>query len=310
MKRQKKKQPTLYSLLHRILTVGIVLSSLTLCISILWANPGLLARAAAFPKELLAQLEQSATDREEGTPNTSSPESPSTAPESLSISSEPPAVEGAPQKDLEKLISSGEMGEIEDFDTSLLAGAEENTYYYIMDSAMGPMIYYNQGDSRWADYLYGGADPIRSHGCGPTAVAMVISSFSSVTLTPPEAADWAAANGYYAPDHGSYHSLITGSLTAFGLNVQSVKDRSQEHVSDLLREGSVLIALMGKGSLTQNGHFIVITKLLENGNVYIADPGSYANSTKEWELSKLLSELKGSRDSGAPLWAVSPPVGG
>ena len=172
---------------------------------------------------------------------------------------------------------------------------------------MGPMIYYNQGDSRWADYLYGGADPIRSHGCGPTAVAMVISSFSSVTLTPPEAADWAAANGYYAPDHGSYHSLIADSLTAFGLNVQSVKDRSQEHVSDLLREGSVLIALMGKGSLTQNGHFIVITKLLENGNVYIADPGSYANSTKEWELSKLLSELKGSRDSGAPLWAVSPP---
>ena len=178
----------------------------------------------------------------------------------------------------------------------------------IMDSAMGAMIYYNQGDSRWADYLYGGADPIRSHGCGPTAVAMVISSFSSVNLTPPEAADWAAANGYYAPDHGSYHSLIADSLTAFGLNVQSVKDRSQEPGSDLLREGSVLIALMGKGSLTQNGHFIVITKLLENGNVYIADPGSYANSTKEWELSKLLSELKGSRDSGAPLWAVSPPA--
>ena len=255
-----------------------------------------------MPKEFLTQLEQKAADKEEETLCASSSEP-------LSASPEPASAEETPQKDLEKLISSGEMGEIEDFDSILTSETEENTYYYIMDSAMGPMIYYNQGDSRWADYLYGGADPIRSHGCGPTAVAMVISSFSSVTLTPPEAADWAAANGYYAPDHGSYHSLITGSLTAFGLNVQSVKDRSQEHVSNLLREGSVLIALMGKGSLTQNGHFIVITKLLENGNVYIADPGSYLNSTKEWELSKLLSELKGSRDSGAPLWAVSPPAG-
>lgn len=298
MKSKKKKQPTLYSLLQHILTTGIVLSSLSLCISILWANPGLLSQAASLPKELFARLEQATADTED--------ESDASSPEPSSVSPEPVAAEEAPQRDLEELISSGEIGEIEDFDTSLTE-AEENTYYYIMDSAMGPMIYYNQGDSRWADYLYGGADPIRSHGCGPTAVAMVISSFSSVTLTPPEAADWAAANGYYAPDHGSYHSLIADSLTAFGLNVQSVKDRSQEHVSDLLREGSVLIALMGKGSLTQNGHFIVITKLLENGNVYIADPGSYANSTKEWELSKLLSELKGSRDSGAPLWAVSPP---
>ncbi|MEY8395351.1 C39 family peptidase [Lachnospiraceae bacterium 45-P1] len=299
MKRKKKKQPTLYSLLQHILTTGIVLSSLSLCISILWANPGLLSQAASLPKELFARLEQATADTED--------ESNASSPEPSSVSPEPVAAEEAPQRDLEELISSGEIGEIEDFDTSLTE-MEENTYYYIMDSAMGPMIYYNQGDSRWADYLYGGADPIRSHGCGPTAVAMVISSFSSVTLTPPEAADWAAANGYYAPDHGSYHSLIADSLTAFGLNVQSVKDRSQEHVSDLLREGSVLIALMGKGSLTQNGHFIVITKLLENGNVYIADPGSYANSTKEWELSKLLSELKGSRDSGAPLWAVSPPA--
>ncbi len=306
MKRKKKKQPTLYSLLQHILTAGIVLSSLSLCISILWANPALLSRAASLPKELFARLERAAADTEEESPGTSSPESPPST-ESFPISPESSAAGEPPQKDLEMLVSSGEMGAIEDFDTALTA-VEENTYYFIMDSAMGPMIYYNQGDSRWADYLYGGADPIRSHGCGPTAVAMVISSFSSVTLTPPEAADWAAANGYYAPDHGSYHSLIADSLTAFGFNVQSVKDRSQEHVSDLLREGSVLIALMGKGSLTQNGHFIVITKLLENGNVYIADPGSYANSTKEWELSKLLSELKGSRDSGAPLWAVSPPA--
>lgn len=228
----------------------------------------------------------------------------------MASSPELPSEREDSQKGLEELISSGELGEIKDFDTYLTAEQDETAYYYIMDSAMGPMIYYNQGDSRWADYLYGGSDPMRSHGCGPTAAAMVISSFSPASLTPPEAAEWAASNGFYARGQGSYHSLITGSLTAYGLNVQSVTERSQEHVSDLLKEGSILIALMGKGSLTQNGHFIIITQILENGNVRIADPNSYSNSTKEWKLSQLLSELEQSRDSGAPLWAVSLPSEG
>ena len=49
---------------------------------------------------------------------------------------------------------------------------------------------------------------------------------------------------------------------------------------------------MGKGSLTQNGHFLLITKLLPDGNVSIADPNSFDNSTCEWELPLLMEELK------------------
>lgn len=297
MKRAKKKLPSPHLSFQHILTAGIALSAFTLCASILvWAYPSLVSRAVSLPKELLAWSGQASVETETDSTMASSPELPSEREDS--------------QKGLEELISSGELGEIKDFDAYLTAETDETTYYYIMDSAMGPMIYYNQGDSRWADYLYGGSDPMRSHGCGPTAAAMVISSFSPASLTPPEAAEWAASNGFYARGQGSYHSLITGSLTAYGLNVQSVTERSQEHVSDLLKEGSILIALMGKGSLTQNGHFIIITQILENGNVRIADPNSYSNSTKEWKLSQLLSELKQSRDSGAPLWAVSLPSEG
>ena len=67
----------------------------------------------------------------------------------------------------------------------------------------------------------------------------------------------------------------------------------------------VLVALMGRGALTQNGHFIIIAQISPSGNVYIADPASYENSTKEWDLELLVSELKKSYDSGGPLWAVS-----
>ena len=89
--------------------------------------------------------------------------------------------------------------------------------------------------------------------------------------------------------------------------MESVTDRSLENATELLRSRHILVALMGKGSLTQNGHFIIIAQLGDNGNVYIADPASYENSTKEWDLQLLLDELKGSYDSGGPLWAVSFP---
>ena len=139
------------------------------------------------------------------------------------------------------------------------------------------------------------------------AVAMLVSSFSleGGTVNPQDMAEWAAANGHFATHSGSYHSLIPGSLEAFGLQVESVTDRTSDNARQLLNSGHVLVALMGRGALTQNGHFIIIAQLSSNGNVYIADPASYENSTKEWDLDLLMNELKKSYDSGGPLWAVS-----
>ena len=62
---------------------------------------------------------------------------------------------------------------------------------------------------------------------------------------------------------------------------------------------------MGRGTLTQSGHFIIITQRLEDGTVSIADPNSLENSEKPWDLELLMRELKKVSDSGAPLWAVS-----
>ena len=134
---------------------------------------------------------------------------------------------------------------------------------------------------------------------------MLINSFTSTAVSPVEMADWSAANGHYARQSGSYHGLIPGSLSAFGLQVESVTDRTADHVRELLKNNHVLVALMGRGALTQNGHFIIIAQLSPSGNVYIADPASYENSTKEWDLQQLMDELKKSYDSGGPLWAVS-----
>ena len=200
------------------------------------------------------------------------------------------------------------LGKAENLGMEAKPGSDGNSYdAAILDTSMGPMYYYNQGDTRWSSYLYGGSDPMLQYGCGPTAAAMLISSFTNggEAITPVTIADWSAANGYYAPQSGSYHSLIPAVLTAYGFHVESVTDHSPQNAASLLSSGHILVALMGKGSLTQNGHFVLITKLLPDGNVSIADPNSFDNSTCEWELPLLMEELKKVYDSGAPLWAVS-----
>ena len=206
---------------------------------------------------------------------------------------------------------SSELGDIADMNAEPVFPPQDDAIYVCMlDTALGSLFYYNQGDLRWKEYLYGGSDRLSKYGCGPTCVAMIINSFTPHSVTPVEMADWSADNGYYARQSGSYHGLIPGSLSAFGLQVESVTERTVENAAELLRSGHILVALMGRGSLTQNGHFIIIAQLAGDGTVFIADPASYNNSTKEWELKLLMDELKASYDSGGPLWAVSFPSEG
>ena len=183
---------------------------------------------------------------------------------------------------------------------------EAQIYSIMLDTAAGPMIYYNQGDLRWADHLYGGEDPMKEYGCGPTVLAMLANSFTSTSITPDLAADWASANGYFAPQSGSYHSLIPEGLAAFGLQTESVAIPSPEAILERLSQGHLLVALMGKGALTQSGHFIIITQIAGNRQVYIADPNNYQNCWIPWSLDQLTAELKACYDSGGPLWAVLP----
>ena len=186
-----------------------------------------------------------------------------------------------------------------------------NDYNVYLDTALGPMSYYNQHDSHWGSYLYGGKDSISKYGCGPTTAAMIVSAFGNVngSITPKEMANWSASYGYFAPKSGSYHDYIPAVLSAFDLIVDSVKDgeRTPEHVAELLNSGHILVALMGKGALTNGGHFIIITKQNSNGTVCIADPNSYNNTNKEWSPAQLMRELKKNYDAGGPLWSVRAP---
>lgn len=182
----------------------------------------------------------------------------------------------------------------------------DGEYTLVLKSSVGILTYYNQSDIRWAEYLYGGQDPLKIYGCGPTALAMVVSSFTNQTLTPPEMADWAAANNYWSPHSGTKHNFIPECAAAFGMKADSFQDLTVEGVLSELAGGHILVALMGPGHFTEQGHFIIIADDWSGTQVRIADPSSLENTQEPWELQTILSELSTSANSGGPVWSITP----
>lgn len=181
---------------------------------------------------------------------------------------------------------------------------QEGKYDVMLDSVIGPLTYYNQSDSRWGGYLYGGKDPLSVYGCGPTVMAMVITSLTGNQVLPPNLADWAASNKSWCSGQGSFHRLIKDSSTAYGLQTFSIRDYSLNGIKKALDSNQLVVALMKRGHFTQQGHFIIITQYTEDGMLLIADSNNYENTKVEWDPELILHELNHHASSGGPLWSV------
>lgn len=165
------------------------------------------------------------------------------------------------------------------------------------------VVYYNQLDERWADLPYG-TDNIGGYGCGPTSMAIVVSSLTDQTVDPPTMAEWAYQNGYWCSGNGSYHSLIPGAAEGFGLQWESISTDDPQAVVDALASGKLIVALMSKGHFTSSGHFMVLRGVTSEGKILVADPASKKRSEQEWDISIILDEARKGAAAGGPLWAI------
>lgn len=166
------------------------------------------------------------------------------------------------------------------------------------------VVYYNQKDSRWGHLPYGKSDTIAESGCGPTALAIVVSSLTDTKIIPPQMADWAYKNGYCIPHGGSYHSLIYEGAQHFGLQVEVSGTKDAQKIIDALSSGKLVIAIMGKGTFTTSGHFIVLRGVTSEGKILVADPFSVNFSNREWDLSLILNEASKRAASNKPFWII------
>ena len=145
-------------------------------------------------------------------------------------------------------------------------------------------VSYLQTDARWKSKPYrvtGEQSTIGSAGCGPTCAAMVISTLTGKTVTPVDTCDWSIRHGYKALNQGTYYSYFVPQLKAYGIQCKQMlgsrilnqpQHPIHEQVKQYLSQGYYVIALMGPGTWTKSGHFVLLWGW--DTKVRICDPAS------------------------------------
>lgn len=168
-------------------------------------------------------------------------------------------------------------------------------------------MYYMQTDERWGEVSYsvsGESTTIGASGCGPTCAAMLISTITGTAVTPLDTCTWSLKHGYKALKQGTYYSYFVPQFAEYGidckrLNTSRIINQPDNPVHDealrFLHEGYYLIALMGPGTWTKSGHYVVVWGI--GDEYYINDPAS----TK---IKRLRGDIATFRNECRMYWAI------
>lgn len=149
-------------------------------------------------------------------------------------------------------------------------------------------VSYLQIDSRWKNKPYrvpGEKSTIGSAGCGPTCAAMAIETLTGKTCTPVDTCAWSIAHGYKAKNQGTYYGYFAPQFAAYGIGCKQLLGSRilnkpahpiHDQVKQYLADGYYVIALMGPGTWTKGGHFVLLWAW--DDKVRINDPASTKNA--------------------------------
>jgi len=163
-------------------------------------------------------------------------------------------------------------------------------------------LIYSQYDKAWADHPYS-TSTIAASGCGPSAMAMIITALTGSRVTPIDTADYAAQQNLYVGGVDSSHSIGPVLADHWGLHANALS-ADVTAISDALRAGQLVIA-PGKGAepFTQSGHFIVIRAVLTDGKWKVGDSAHENTSDKEWDPAQIVASIQA--NGGGGVYAIS-----
>ena len=149
---------------------------------------------------------------------------------------------------------------------------------------------YSQYDPAWAKLPYG-VSTIADSGCGPSAMAMIITALTGTPVTPVQTANYASDQRLYVPGEGSSWAISPRLAQHWALKSQPIsKDLAK--ITQALQAGSLIITV-GKGPkpFTSGGHFIVIRGITASGKFKIGDSGHSDTSSQEWDPQAILQSM-------------------
>lgn len=163
-------------------------------------------------------------------------------------------------------------------------------------------VSYLQTDPRWKSKPYrvpGESATIGGSGCGPTAAAMVIATLQDASVTPVETCAWSVQHGYKALKQGTYYSYFKPQLAAYGIDCRQLLSSRiinqpnhaiHAQVKDYLAQGYYVIALMGPGTWTSSGHFVLLWGW--DDKVRINDPASTQSKRLNGDPATFRAEVR------------------
>jgi hypothetical protein len=152
-----------------------------------------------------------------------------------------------------------------------------------------------QGDYREAVCVVAGRSrSVHSSGCGAVSAFMAIRHITGADAPDPEALfSEAYARGEYTGS-GLGHASIARMLRENGVTAEWI-GRSERRVRRALFSGRPVIAHMGEGTFTNDGHYILLTGVTPDGRIIVNDPGSRARTGGAYALELIFSEAKTDR---------------
>lgn len=162
--------------------------------------------------------------------------------------------------------------------------------YDTVGKGVKKVVYFNQGEEPWGSLPYGDST-IGAAGCGPTSLAIVISTLTGQTVNPQTTAAFAINNGEYVSGAGTAHSFPTNAARHWGLTCERVgKDRMDE-VVQALKDGKMVVEICEAYTITggSDGHFIVLTGVTRDGYITIADCASRERTAKVYSVDTIRS---------------------
>lgn len=162
--------------------------------------------------------------------------------------------------------------------------------YNTVGKGVKQVVYYNQVEEPWGSMPYG-TSTIGAAGCGPTSLAIVISTLTKQTVTPQMTAAYAISNGEYVSGVGTAHSFPTNAANHWGLTCERVRKDRMDYVVQSLKEGKMVVEICETYTITGSGsgHFIVLTGVTSDGYITIADCASRERTGKVYSVDTIKS---------------------
>lgn len=140
------------------------------------------------------------------------------------------------------------------------------------------LVYYPQCSGSYDDYPLPNGCNICQSGCGPTTVAMILSTYINVSYDPTAVVEQYKTKGFYAGCDGSSYSDAKAFLNQMGLSTTDYliyDDATIGEVADdfknYLKNGWTIFTL-GRYCDGGCGHYFWITEIDQNNNVWAYDP--------------------------------------